>query len=61
MCAGRAYDSEIRRLRPPPVPGPRLDQIYRERLVQIERLDAVGFSAYHLAEHHMPAIHSLDV
>ena len=42
-----------------PVPGLRLDQIYRERLVQIERLDAAGFHAYHLAEHHTPAIHSL--
>jgi len=42
-----------------PVPGQRLDQIYRERLVQIERLDAAGFYAYHLAEHHTPAVHSL--
>ncbi|MET0849864.1 MAG: LLM class flavin-dependent oxidoreductase [Candidatus Rokuibacteriota bacterium] len=42
-----------------PVPGLRLDRIYRERLVQIERLDAAGFYAYHLAEHHTPAIHSL--
>jgi alkanesulfonate monooxygenase SsuD/methylene tetrahydromethanopterin reductase-like flavin-dependent oxidoreductase (luciferase family) len=42
-----------------PVPGQRLDQIYRERLVQIERLDALGFYSYHLAEHHTPAIHSL--
>jgi len=42
-----------------PVPGLRLDQIYRERLIQIERLDAAGFYAYHLAEHHTPAIHSL--
>jgi alkanesulfonate monooxygenase SsuD/methylene tetrahydromethanopterin reductase-like flavin-dependent oxidoreductase (luciferase family) len=42
-----------------PVPGLRLDRIYRERLVQIERLDASGFYAYHLAEHHTPAIHSL--
>ena len=42
-----------------PVPGQRLDQIYRERLVQIERLDAAGFHAYHLAEHHTPAVHSL--
>jgi alkanesulfonate monooxygenase SsuD/methylene tetrahydromethanopterin reductase-like flavin-dependent oxidoreductase (luciferase family) len=42
-----------------PVPGQRLDQIYRERLVLIERLDALGFYAYHLAEHHTPAIHSL--
>src|SRR4030095_7405984 len=39
--------------------GQRLDQIYRERLVQIEKLDATGFSAYHLADHHTPAIHSL--
>jgi alkanesulfonate monooxygenase SsuD/methylene tetrahydromethanopterin reductase-like flavin-dependent oxidoreductase (luciferase family) len=42
-----------------PVPGLRLDQIYRERLVQIERLEAAGIYAYHLAEHHTPAIHSL--
>src|ERR671919_2225747 len=42
-----------------PVPGQRLDRIYRERLVQIERLDRAGFYAYHLAEHHTPAIHSL--
>src|SRR6185503_10313166 len=42
-----------------PVPGLRLDQIYRERLLQIERLDTAGFYAYHLAEHHTPAIHSL--
>ena len=38
-----------------PVPGLRLDRIYRERLLQIERLDAAGFYAYHLAEHHTPA------
>src|SRR5215471_19481451 len=42
-----------------PVPALRLDRIYRERLLQIERLDAAGFYAYHLAEHHTPAIHSL--
>ncbi len=42
-----------------PVPGLGLDRIYRERLIQIERLDAAGFHAYHLAEHHTPAIHSL--
>ena len=42
-----------------PVPGLRLDQIYRERLIQIEALDRAGFYAYHLAEHHTPAIHSL--
>jgi hypothetical protein len=43
-----------------PVPGLRLDQIDRERLVQIERLDAAGFYAYHLAEHRTPTIHSLS-
>ena len=42
-----------------PVPGLRLDRIYRERLIQIERLDQAGFYGYHLAEHHTPAIHSL--
>src|SRR5712691_4320689 len=42
-----------------PVPGLGLDRIYRERLVQIERLDAADFHAYHLAEHHSPAIHRL--
>ena len=42
-----------------PVPNQPLDQIYRERLVQIERLESAGFYAYHLAEHHTPAVHSL--
>ena len=42
-----------------PVPDMPLDQIYRDRLVQIERLDSAGFFAYHLAEHHTPAVHSL--
>jgi alkanesulfonate monooxygenase SsuD/methylene tetrahydromethanopterin reductase-like flavin-dependent oxidoreductase (luciferase family) len=42
-----------------PVPGQGLDRIYRERLIQIERFDQAGFFAYHLAEHHTPAIHSL--
>ena len=42
-----------------PVPGLALDRIYRDRLLQIKRLDTAGFSAYHLAEHHTPAIHSL--
>jgi alkanesulfonate monooxygenase SsuD/methylene tetrahydromethanopterin reductase-like flavin-dependent oxidoreductase (luciferase family) len=42
-----------------PVPGLRLDRIYRDRLLQIERLDTAGFYAYHLAEHHTPAVHSL--
>ena len=42
-----------------PVPGLPLDQIYRDRLTQIERLDSAGVYAYHLAEHHTPAVHSL--
>src|SRR5437879_4579919 len=40
-----------------PVPGRRLDQIYRERLVQIERLGRAGFYAYPLAEHHWRPLH----
>ena len=42
-----------------PIPGVPLDQIYRERLDQIEQLEAAGFYSYHLAEHHTPAVHSL--
>ena len=42
-----------------PVPNQPLDQIYRERLVQIERLESAGFYAYHLAEPPTPAVHSL--
>ena len=42
-----------------PVPGLSLEKIYHERLIQIERLDQAGFYAYHLAEHHTPAVHSL--
>lgn len=42
-----------------PVPGLSLERIYRERMLQIRRLDTAGFYAYHLAEHHTPAIHSL--
>jgi alkanesulfonate monooxygenase SsuD/methylene tetrahydromethanopterin reductase-like flavin-dependent oxidoreductase (luciferase family) len=42
-----------------PVPGQSLTQIYRERLLLLERYDAAGFYAYHLAEHHTPAVHSL--
>src|ERR671923_855647 len=42
-----------------PVPGLDLEHIYAQRLMQIERLDAAGFYAYHLAEHHTPAVHSL--
>ena len=42
-----------------PVPGQTLTQIYRDRLDLLERYDAAGFYAYHLAEHHTPAVHSL--
>ena len=42
-----------------PVPGLSLEQIYQERLIQIEKLDQAGFYSYHLAEHHTPAVHSL--
>jgi len=42
-----------------PVPGMELEEIYKLRLEQIERLDSAGFYAYHLAEHHTPAVHSL--
>jgi alkanesulfonate monooxygenase SsuD/methylene tetrahydromethanopterin reductase-like flavin-dependent oxidoreductase (luciferase family) len=42
-----------------PVAGMTLEQIYRLRLEQIERLDSAGFYSYHLAEHHTPAVHSL--
>ena len=42
-----------------PIPGQDLYQIYNDRLSQIERFDAEGFYAYHLAEHHTPAVHSL--
>jgi alkanesulfonate monooxygenase SsuD/methylene tetrahydromethanopterin reductase-like flavin-dependent oxidoreductase (luciferase family) len=42
-----------------PVPGLSLQQIYRQRLLQLEQYDAAGFYAYHLAEHHTPAVHSL--
>jgi alkanesulfonate monooxygenase SsuD/methylene tetrahydromethanopterin reductase-like flavin-dependent oxidoreductase (luciferase family) len=42
-----------------PIPGQELSQIYRDRLNQIEQFDDAGFYAYHLAEHHTPAVHSL--
>ena len=42
-----------------PIPGQELGQIYEDRLDQLERFDAAGFFAYHLAEHHTPAVHSL--
>jgi alkanesulfonate monooxygenase SsuD/methylene tetrahydromethanopterin reductase-like flavin-dependent oxidoreductase (luciferase family) len=42
-----------------PVPGLSLEQIYDGRLRLLEQYDAAGFHAYHLAEHHTPAVHSL--
>ncbi len=36
-----------------------LQEMYDLRLIQIEALDEAGFYAYHLAEHHSPAVHSL--
>ena len=41
------------------LPGVPLDQLYRDRLTQLEALDQAGFFAYHLAEHHTPAVHSM--
>jgi alkanesulfonate monooxygenase SsuD/methylene tetrahydromethanopterin reductase-like flavin-dependent oxidoreductase (luciferase family) len=41
------------------LPGVPLDQLYRERLFQLEALDQAGFFCYHLAEHHTPAVHSM--
>src|SRR6266516_6144237 len=36
-----------------------LHRLYRERLDQLAALDEAGFYAYHLAEHHSPALHSM--
>jgi len=41
------------------LPGVPLDQLYQERLLLLEALDQAGFFAYHLAEHHTPAVHSM--
>ena len=42
-----------------PVPGLGLQETYNLRIDQIEVLDKAGYYAYHLAEHHTPAVHSL--
>ena len=42
-----------------PVPGLGLQETYNLRMKQIEVLDKAGYYAYHLAEHHTPAVHSL--
>ncbi len=41
------------------LPGVPLHQLYEGRLLQMEALDEAGFFAYHLAEHHTPAVHSM--
>ena len=42
-----------------PVENLALNEIYELRLQQLEIFDQSGFYAYHLAEHHSPAVHSL--
>ncbi len=42
-----------------PVSGLGLQETYNLRMEQIEVLDKAGYYAYHLAEHHTPAVHSL--
>jgi alkanesulfonate monooxygenase SsuD/methylene tetrahydromethanopterin reductase-like flavin-dependent oxidoreductase (luciferase family) len=42
-----------------PVEGVPLNDLYRDRLEQVELMDAAGIYCYHLAEHHTPAVHSL--
>src|ERR1044072_7281649 len=41
------------------LPDVPLHRLYEERLGQMEALDEAGFFAYHLAEHHTPAVHSM--
>ena len=41
------------------LPGVPLHALYEGRLQQMEALDEAGFFAYHLAEHHTPAVHSM--
>ena len=42
-----------------PVEKMPLHEVYNLRMQQIEQFDNNGFYAYHLAEHHTPAVHSL--
>ena len=42
-----------------PVDGMPLNEVYRLRMEQLEAFDNNGFYAYHPAEHHTPAVHSL--
>jgi len=39
--------------------GVDLSTLYEQRLEQLELFDQYGFYAYHLAEHHTPAVHSM--
>src|SRR3954471_20324311 len=41
------------------LPDVPLFRLYEDRLQQMEALDEAGFFAYHLAEHHTPAVHSM--
>ena len=41
------------------LPGVPLHRLFEDRLAQLEALDEAGFFAYHLAEHHTPAVHSM--
>ena len=42
-----------------PVDEMPLHEVYNLRMQQIEKFDNKGLYAYHLAEHHTPAVHSL--
>src|SRR5436305_7638659 len=41
------------------LPGTPLYRLYEDRLQLMQALDDAGFFAYHLAEHHTPAVHSM--
>jgi alkanesulfonate monooxygenase SsuD/methylene tetrahydromethanopterin reductase-like flavin-dependent oxidoreductase (luciferase family) len=41
------------------LPDTPLHRLYEDRLQLMEALDQAGFFAYHLAEHHTPAVHSM--
>jgi alkanesulfonate monooxygenase SsuD/methylene tetrahydromethanopterin reductase-like flavin-dependent oxidoreductase (luciferase family) len=41
------------------LPGVPLNQLYEQRLEQLEALDQAGFHCFFVAEHHTPAIHAM--
>jgi alkanesulfonate monooxygenase SsuD/methylene tetrahydromethanopterin reductase-like flavin-dependent oxidoreductase (luciferase family) len=41
------------------LPGVPLNRLYEDRLQTLEVYDQIGIFAYHLAEHHTPAVHSM--